>query len=311
MTVMVSAGILALAWFAAVNVVASSASWLMARSLVLLGARRGAGLLLTIRLLPAVVSIFFVWSVFLPAHWRLEPVGTRESFGFVLSALATLSLILLLRSSSRACTVARVSWRLRAATQGSSALATDVAGMSAVTLAGLFRTRILIGPRVREALSSAELEVAVAHEVAHRRAWDNLKRCAIFCSPDLFGFSATARQMEQQWRAETECLADAAATCGDETRAINLASALVKVARLTADPPATPAPPVWSTFCERALIATRVQRLIDGERARSRSDMEVALLAVALLLVAGTVAWIGGFPSQLYGFTESLVTLLP
>jgi beta-lactamase regulating signal transducer with metallopeptidase domain len=188
--------------------------------------------------------------------------------------------------------------------------ALEVPAFPGISLAGIVRPRVLIGRPAREALTDAELLVAIAHELAHSRAWDNAKRCAMFCVADLFGGTRASRDLEAAWRAEAERLADEAAVNGDPVRAAVLASALVKVARLA--PPQRPVPhsPAWSTFHEPGLLESRVRRLLapgkaGGGRRRTARAVPVAFAA------AIAAAWALGLPARLHGVTELLVTVLP
>lgn len=316
--------LLGLAWFAAVNAVVSALSWAMA--LVLLSSasspfyRRGPGLLLTVRLLPASASMLFVLTMFVPAHWGFEPRNTGESFGMVFYALAGAGVVLLLRSAGRAVAVARAGRQLRACTQlpriaAATADIYEVRGVSGVSLAGVLCPRILVGASVRRQLTPAEMEVAVAHEVAHRDAYDNVKRCLMFCAPDMFGASSAARQIEAHWRASAEWLADARAVDGDAGRALNLASALVKVAQLGVASPAGLASPAWSTLNEitpqgPALLEMRVRRLVGGVAPSAPHTFNRRFFAIAALSAAGLFAAGAALAPSLHQFTESLVRLL-
>ena len=138
-----------------------------------------------------------------------------------------------------------------------------------ISLAGILRPTIVVGRRVREALTREELDVALAHEVAHRQSWDNVKRFAMFASPDVLRFTRAAADLEQGWCAEAECLADARAVDGDASLAANLASALVKVARLaTARTEAFLAGPLWSAFHQEGLLELRIRRLVTAPSSR-------------------------------------------
>src|SRR4029453_6165972 len=101
----------------------------------------------------------------------------------------------------------------------------EVADLPGVSLAGVLKPEILVGQRVVEELSPLELDVAIAHEVAHRDAFDNLARWARGCAPDLLSVSSIGNRLEQDWRAAAESRADARATRGDTARAVYLASA--------------------------------------------------------------------------------------
>ena len=245
MTLLLSSVLLGLMWFAATNAVASLLAWLVGRSVMSRMARapkrQSVQLLLAIRLLPAAASSLFVLAVFLPAHWSFEPPDTEESFGVVLAGTATLGLLLILHAGWRAIRAGFAGHRFaeiarRAARQvdpdGVDHQVLELKGLRGISLAGIWQPKIFIGPEALAALTPTELDLAIAHEIAHRRSNDNLKRFAMCCAPDFFGWTSVARRLEQQWQAEAECDADAHAVRGDDGRAIALASALVKVARL-------------------------------------------------------------------------------
>jgi beta-lactamase regulating signal transducer with metallopeptidase domain len=180
----------------------------------------------------------------------------------------------------------------------------DMPMLRGIALAGVFRPRVLVGASAREALTAAELDVAIAHELAHQRARDNLVRALMWCVPDFLGLMPAARRLETLWDAEAECLADARAVDGSEARAVCLASALVKVARL-APGPAHAYAPAWSTFHQAALLETRVRRLVTApERACSQVRW---LPLVCAALVSFAVAWFSGLPAQLHALTEILI----
>jgi len=306
MRLAISAVILTFAWFAAINIVLSAVVWLLTRRTAI-AESCGGERLLALRLLPTALSSIVVAFVILPAHLRYEPRESGEVFGIVIWGLVALTAALLMRSGWRLVSVARVSASLnRWADAGHHRRSHEVLvvnGLNGVSLAGVFRTRILIGSTARAALNDAELEVAVAHELAHRSSWDNLKRCVMFCAADLFGFTAAACDLEARWRAAAECRADALAVRGDEMRATHLASALVKVARLT-QPSARPyASPIWSTFHETSLLETRVRRLaaVPDTLGHEPSTVSRYLAAAAVLPL---VVWLGGLPYQLHLLTE-------
>lgn len=307
--------VLGLAWFAAVNLAASLLAWALARWFVTTRAVRRDELLLAIRLLPATISLVFVGAVFLPGHWRLEPRDAEESFGLACRMLALSGMLLLGRSAWRVAIVGRAGWRLRAWVR-MSGLASDriiygLPGLPGVSLVGVLRTRVLVGFRVQHELTAAELDMAVAHEMAHRRAFDNLKRLAMFCAPDLFGSSATARRLEDRWRETAELTADARAVDGDQRRAVHLASALVKVARLGTIPLAAFDSRVWSTLHTPGLLETRVRRLAGSGALpvapSAGSDLIVCASIIALVVLASVAVP----PQAVHQITESLVRILP
>jgi BlaR1 peptidase M56 len=314
MRVILSAVLLGLAWFAALNAALSLISWLLSALVadeVIPDVRRSRRLL-ALRLLPSVCSAAIAVALFAPAHLRLEPARADERFGLILIALAIAALFLVARSAFRCVALILTGRRLAAATSG-PALGQRSSGwielprLPGIALAGVLRPRVLIGREAREALSSEELEVAVEHERAHERARDNLTRALIWCAPDFFGFTAAARRIERLWDGQAECLADARAVDGCPERASSLASALLKVARLRAPHTACSS---WSMFHQPALLETRVRLLVDRDLTEVAWDRFAGRL---LLIAAGviTVAWLSGFPVVLHRLTELLIAVLP
>ena len=321
MTLLLSSVLLGLMWFAATNAVASLLAWLLGRSVMSRMARAPKRqLLLAIRLLPAAASSLFVLAVFLPAHWSFEPPDTEESFGVVLAGTATLGLLLILHAGWRAIRAGFAGHRFaeiarRAARQvdrdGVDHQVLELKGLRGISLAGIWQPKIFIGPEALAALTSTELDLAIAHEIAHRRSKDNLKRFAMCCAPDFFGWTSVARRLEQQWQAEAECDADAHAVRGDDGRAIALASALVKVARLERVGGLRPASPAFSAFHVPTLLEMRVRRLVaDSALTSPARGSKWRLVATASLgLAAGF--WFTSFSHAVHVVTEALVAGLP
>jgi beta-lactamase regulating signal transducer with metallopeptidase domain len=314
MRIVLSSALLGLAWFAAINVPATIAAWVIARAAVARGAT-GPAVLLSIRFLPAAVSSIFVLAVFLPAHLRFEPEEAQESFGVILGGLAAVGAVILLRSAWRAVRAVSMARRvLRAARRSATRVhdeALAVPGLAGVVLAGIIKPQVLIGADALNALTADELDVAISHEIAHGRSRDNLKRFFMFCAPDVFGWMPTARVLEDRWEAEAECQADADAVGGDNGRAIALASALVKVAKLTYRGPLVVAPPAWSAFHVPTLLETRVRRLVAGRAIatarRGRLSVRFALAAIA----APAIVWLTDVSYNLHQVTETMVNRLP
>jgi Zn-dependent protease with chaperone function len=320
-TLLLSSVLLGLMWFAATNAVASLLAWLLGRSIVARAPKRqSVRLLLAIRLLPAAASSLFVLAVFLPAHWSFEPPDTEESFGVVLAGTATLGLLLILLAGWRAIRAGFAGHRFaeiarRAARQvdpdGVDHQVLELKGLRGISLAGIWRPKIFIGPEALAALTSTELDLAIAHEIAHRQSNDNLKRLAMCCAPDFFGRTSVARQLEQQWQAEAECDADAHAVRGDDSRAVALASALVKVARLERVGGLRAAPPAFSAFHVPTLLELRVRRLVAGSAVPSTARGWVWQLGTTASLVLAAGLWLTSFSHALHVVTEALVAGLP
>jgi hypothetical protein len=141
---------------------------------------------------------------------------------------------------------------------------------------------------------------------------DNLKRCAMACAPDVLGWSAAGRRLEAEWRALAECQADLRAVNGDARRAVHLASALIKVARLGLRPAPAIESGVWSTFHDPPLLETRVRQLT-GDPPERPVGQGFRALAVAVCATAGAavLAWASNAAFGIHRVTEALVAVLP
>jgi hypothetical protein len=314
MRLLLTSALLGLAWFAAVNIAASAIAWILARA-ALLRTESRASTLLAIRLLPFVASVVFVAGVFLPAHWRFEQPNRTESFGTVLTICAAIAVGLLAIGVWRACTVSWHGYRLGKMMRRSAIeLGHDtyeVSGLPGISLAGILRPQVIVGSEARAALTPAELDVAIAHELAHRRSHDNLKRFVLFSVPDVFAWFRTARQLEERWQAETECLADDHSVMGSDHRALTLASALVKVARLAGRDRHVLPSPAWSAFHVPTLLELRVRRLVTGNIPAPTGRVHFLAGSIAIALALSTAAWLFGVSYPLHVATEALVTHLP
>jgi beta-lactamase regulating signal transducer with metallopeptidase domain len=304
--------VLSLAWFAAINASASLLAWMLAARPRNLPLPDRARRLMLVRILPGAASLMFAALVFLPSHLLLEPRDAAETLGILWLVLATSGALLLTRSAVRAWRTWRIGRRLLSATHqraGGAAGVHELEGFAGVSLAGVLHPRILIGAEVTRELTPAELEVAVAHERAHGDAFDNLTRWLILCAPDFFGGSSRAKRLEADWHETAESLADARAVAGDRMRALHLAAALVKVARLSAATPFAHAVPAWSTLNDPPLLERRVRELLAEAPAPPipprRPIFVVASIGVAFLSVAALGA------ESLHHLTEQLIALLP
>jgi Zn-dependent protease with chaperone function len=260
---------LALAWLFLLNAIASVVVAAVARRATSGVRTRGARFWLALRLSPAAVSMAFIVFVFAPSYFRYEPLHIGEAFAFTASAAAIAGIALVAAAAARGAAAWRAArrrthaWKqaARPLPVGGAALPVFAVDMTApvMALAGIFRPRLLITRGVLDVLTDEELSAGIAHELGHWRAWDNLKRLAMRAAPDLLVFTPVAAAIEARWASAAEHAADHDA-CGDPQSRCALASALVKVARLT--PRATPLGEPISTLVDGGEIASRVERLL-------------------------------------------------
>lgn len=232
-----------------------------------------ARFLFLLRILPFLLATLFVLGLCVPSYLWLEPAATAERVGVVcvalgflgaaiwlisivrtaLSLIASLRHILLCRSAGQETLIA---WKF------SRVLLVEVE-TPLLAMSGLLRPRLLISDSVLRNLSAEELDAALSHELAHSASRDNAKRFLLLLAPDIFPFVRPLRSLERSWSKFAEWAADDQATSGDPRRAVSLAAALVRVARMGSSPPL----PYLSTSllaCDRDLSA-RVERLLEAK----------------------------------------------
>jgi Peptidase family M48 len=281
-----------------------------------------------LRMLPAALAAAFAAVVFVPSYWRYEPRETAEGFDITLIACALAALMMLAAAAARGVAAwwranrrthlwMRTSRPIDLGTGGQGppewgmnlpAFVVD-AEQAVMALVGVFRPRLLVTRGLIDALTEEELAASVAHELGHSRAWDNLKRLAMRAAPDLLTTTGAARAIERRWASAAEH--DADRMCGRASAATRcaLASALVKVARLTPPEPIVAEP--ISTLIGGGEIASRVRVLLD-DRAAAPERRRRSLVWLGAAIVAAVLAsTYGPLLRSVHELTEILVRALP
>lgn len=101
-----------------------------------------------------------------------------------------------------------------------------------IAVVGNLKPRLFVAGKVLDVLTTEELAAAVAHEHGHLLARDNLKRFVLRACRDLFMLVPIGRSLDAAWAEAAEAAADEHAAASNPDRALNLASALVKIARM-------------------------------------------------------------------------------
>lgn len=227
---------------AAVGLVVFSASRAAIRFSESMRPRHSARFLFFLRMLPLLLGVAAVVGLCVPSYLWLEPDATPERAGWACLVWALLGATNLSHSIVRAACAMfdslrrKKSWQLasrKAQLAGDTTRALVVASQRPLlALAGVIQPRLVISSSVLRALSEDELEVALLHENAHRISRDNLKRFLLFLAPDPIPFVLLFSRLDSSWVKFREWAADDQATRGDAGRAVSLAAALLRVARL-------------------------------------------------------------------------------
>jgi Zn-dependent protease with chaperone function len=142
-----------------------------------------------------------------------------------------------------------------------------------VALVGVRAPRVVLARRVAETLEPTELSAVIGHELAHWRRRDNLTALLLRGLPDVFGLLPAGRRLETEWSEAAERAADRSAAESAPGMGLDLASALVKVARLV--PAGQQIGAQVAAFHTGAPIAGRVEALLAHQGAAPASSPAV------------------------------------
>ena len=268
-----------------------------------------ARLLFSLRTLPALLAFLFVALLLVPAYLAYEPRHTTENVSFKLGLLAFLSATGIAVSIYRGIATNRATANLTSdwLRQGKPI---QIPGINIksyeihhqfplIGIVGFLRPQLFIASQVLELLTPEEIAAAVAHENGHLEARDNLKRGLLQACRDVLLIIPSGRLLDKSWSEASEEAADENAARQGKGVALDLASALVKIARIVplGARPTMPAGVFLLGDEETKGIKSRVRRLIalaTSERGNvSRHDLLSSLCVwgpATLLLVAFAIA---------------------
>jgi beta-lactamase regulating signal transducer with metallopeptidase domain len=233
-----------------------------------------ASLLTTLRILPVSAGIASVGLLFGPAYLTHEPRTDHEDVSAKLATLAIFSVIGIGLAVVRGIVTWRVTTRFRNDWL-QNAQAIRFPGINiptyriehpfpVIAIVGSLRPRLFIANRVLQTLTSEELKAAINHEAGHVIHRDNLKRGLMRACRDSLLIIPCGRLLDRAWKEASEEAADEHAARGGASVALDLASSLVKIARMipVGARPAMPAGGFLVGTDETAGVRTRVRRLM-------------------------------------------------
>jgi len=244
-----------------------------------------ARILFALRVGPPALAILTVFGLVIPSYLIHEPRASGEIVSGKLAALALLSLL----GVSLALWRGVNSWLatrtlLKQWLAGAIPIHIDELNIPAycidhpfpvIAVVGLFKPRLFIARRVLDTLSEEELLAALAHESGHLTAHDNLRRTLIRACKDMLTIVPCGRSLDHAWSENAEAAADETAAIRGSAMALNLASALIEIARMV---PAggRPTMPIASFLLGNEIdgVKGRVRRLLDlagGTQTRTNS----------------------------------------
>jgi len=288
--------------FAAATVLASAAVAALWPAVLSAAGRTAAAsrarLLFALRLMPAVLGAIAAVALSFAAWIAFEPRHTAETPGLVLILASSGGMTLILLAAWRGLR----SWRAGHALArqwtaagtpvrvGGIALPTYriVHPWPVVCVVGSLRPRLFVAETVLDACTPEELASVLAHEAGHVAARDNLKRLASKFLPDVLPWLPAGRALEKAWEGAAEAAADARAAAARPGGSLDLAAALLRVARLATSGS-------WVELPARALldgasVAPRVERLLNDEVDRPTRGRTLAVWACVLAVPAALLA---------------------
>jgi len=268
-----------------------------------------ARLLFSLRTLPAVLAFLSVALLLVPAYVAYEPRHAAETVSFKLGLLAFISATGIAVSIYRAIATHRATSKLTSdwLKQGKPLQITGIAieafqidhTFPLIAIVGFLRPRLFIASQVLEILTPEEIFAAVAHENGHLAARDNLKRGLLQACRDALLIIPSGRLLDKAWSEASEEAADENAARQGNGVALDLASALVKIARNIPQGarPTMPAGVFLLGDEETKGIKSRVRRLIALAATECRSGSRYPALTklfvwgpASMLLVSLVVA---------------------
>jgi len=224
------------------SLVAATLWRLLARPTRRWSAHTRARIVYAMRVGPPAVALLAVAASLIPAYLIHEPYSTTEVVGKKLGVLALVS----------ALGVALAVWRglkswlatralLRQWLVGAEPIRIAQVSIPAfriehpfpvIAVVGSIRPRLFVAGRVLESLSDDEMLAAIAHESGHLAARDNLKRIFIRACRDMLTIVPCGRSLDRAWAENAEAAADESAASRGSVVALNLASALIVIARM-------------------------------------------------------------------------------
>src|SRR5690349_21726960 len=201
-----------------------------------------AEILFVMRLGPPVIAIVALAAFMIPSYLIYEPHKTEEFVSWKLGTLAALSAVgvaLAIARGVRSWLATRTLLKQWLAT--STAIQLDAIAVPTfvvqhsfpiIAVVGALRPRLFIAHQVLDSLTQEELAAAIAHECGHLAAHDNFKRSVMRISRAALLLIPCGRSLDRMWSDASESAADEHAAERSSLVALNLASALVRIAKM-------------------------------------------------------------------------------
>ncbi len=285
-----------------------------------------SNVIFALRVIPVLVALISICLFIIPSYILFEPYSSGETVSIKLGIVVALSALGLIAALGR---IAVSRFRTRRLLQNWMRRSQPIAvpgvefpvyrlenGPSVIAVIGVFRPRIFVAGQLLDELEDAELAAAVAHEAGHVAARDNLKRVALRTCGDLLIYPIGG-ELDRCWSGSAEIAADEyAARNGGRRTALDLASALIKIGRMTGGPIPN-ATPLGSFLIDARsdLLSARIERLLyiaDSAVGpiRRRASSAVLIMLILAFGVLINLALDPQFLALVHATTESIMAIL-
>jgi|SRR5262245_3655853 len=277
-----------------------------------------ANLLLSLRFLPMVAACLLVFAFVIPAYLIYEPRETTERVSLKLAFLAAISVVFLLLATSRFVKAQIATRRLVKNWLRNSEPLRDYRlpipvyrlrhQFPVIAVTGVLRRRLFIADQIFDLLNNSEITAAFAHEYAHLKARDNIKRALLHSCCDFLSIIHSRHALDRAWIEASESAADENAARDGAEASLDLASALIKIARIVPENSRAEMPATVSLMAgDSSAIALRVRRLTEMATANARVESSVVNWPrsfYCLIIIALIVALAAFYPYLLSTFHE-------
>jgi Zn-dependent protease with chaperone function len=302
------------------------------RLLAKCSARTRAEILFVMRIGPPVIAIIAIAAFMIPSYLTYEPHASGEVVSWKLGALATLSAVgvglaisrglrswLATRSLLKEWLASSTPVRLDEITVPTFVLRHT---FPIIAVVGAIRPRLFIADQVFASLPHEELAAAIAHEYGHLAAHDNFKRSVMRISRAALLLIPCGRSLDRAWSEASESAADEHAAQRSSLVALNLASALVRIAKMIPKGQQQIMPASVSAFLagneDTPRVRVRVKRLVELAATEPRQLVSSAPLVrfmpwVVLTMLVVTSITVESRPQVLaavHAFVEEVVEFL-
>lgn len=225
-----------------IGAIAVSGLWrLISAVLPEMSARGRSRSVFALRVFPAAAALVLSFGFVVPSYLLYEPYVSNEVVSAKMAIIASISIFgsfcALLRLGSSIAATRRLSsdWFKNAERVESLELDLPIYKIEhefpLIALIGVVRPKIFIASKILDTLTAAEIRAALEHEYAHHAAGDNLKRAFLRVCRDLL-IIPIGSELDREWSRITERAADERAARTGRNYSLDLAGALVKIARL-------------------------------------------------------------------------------